>query len=280
MIKLIATDMDGTFLDNQGAFDKIRFERVLSALETHDIRFVVASGNGMGRLLKIFEGFENRLIFVAENGSHLYQNGQTLYRKPLESSLIQETLNYLEDRVKDYCFMLSNDEWIYMAEGANQPFDHQLIIAKEQMEAFLSRIRYVPDLSDLLAQGSFYKMGMWIPEEQLGEVVTAFNRFFAGKLVAVTSGYGSIDILPEGIHKAWGLKRVLDHLNVNPSQVMAFGDSDNDKEMLELVGHSYAVENATERIKSVAKHQIASHDTGAVLTTIEAYLVAVEREKK
>ncbi|MFN8648511.1 HAD hydrolase family protein [Streptococcus sp.] len=59
-IKLIATDMDGTFLDERGSFDRQRFERVLTELEERKIPFVVASGNGMGRLLRIFKGFEDR----------------------------------------------------------------------------------------------------------------------------------------------------------------------------------------------------------------------------
>ena len=59
-IKLVATDMDGTFLDERGSFDRQRFEKVLTELEQRDIPFVVASGNGMGRLLRIFKGFEDR----------------------------------------------------------------------------------------------------------------------------------------------------------------------------------------------------------------------------
>lgn len=272
MIKLIATDMDGTFLDGQGTFDKVRFERVLTALEERDIPFVVASGNGMGRLQKIFEGFEHRLRFVADNGGHIYQRGQTLYRQAIEPSVLQAVLAYLQDKAKDYCFMMGNDEHIYMAKGAPRPFDGQLVITKEQLEAFLNRISYVSDLSSLVEKETFYKMGMWVPEEQLDAVVRDFNQAFSGKLVAVTTGYSGIDILPEGLHKASGLQQVMKTLNIESHQVMAFGDNDNDKEMLEMAGYSYAVENATERIKSIAKYHIASHDTGSVLSTIETFL--------
>lgn len=272
MIKLIATDMDGTFLDGQGTFDKERFDRVLTTLEARQIPFVVASGNGMSRLLNIFDGFADRLLFVAENGGHIYQKGQTLYREPLKASLIQEVLDYLGNRVRDHCFMMGNDEHIYMAEGAPRPFDGQLVITKEQLEAFLSRISHVPDLASLLAREPFYKMGMWVPKEQIDGVVADFNQAFSGQLVAVMSGYGGIDILPEGIHKAWGLKRLMTSMGIEAHQLMAFGDGDNDQEMLAMAGYSYAVANATEGTKAVAKFQIPAHDTGSVLSTIEAYL--------
>ncbi|WP_192872385.1 HAD hydrolase family protein, partial [Streptococcus suis] len=48
MIKLIATDMDGTFLDGEGSFDRQRFAAILAQLAERKIPFVIASGNGIG----------------------------------------------------------------------------------------------------------------------------------------------------------------------------------------------------------------------------------------
>lgn len=44
-IKVIATDMDGTFLDDKGSYDKERFRQILDAMAARDMHFVVASGN-------------------------------------------------------------------------------------------------------------------------------------------------------------------------------------------------------------------------------------------
>ena len=56
------------------------------------------------------------------------------------------------------------------------------------------------------------------------------------------------------------LERLLDHLDQKrDSFVMAFGDSGNDIEMLEMAGHSYAVANAEEAVKAVAKHLAPTH---------------------
>ena len=271
-IKLIATDMDGTFLDERGSFDRQRFEKVLTELEHRDIPFVVASGNGMGRLLRIFKGFEDRLTFVAENGGHIYQKGQTLYRQTLPVPLIREVMDFLQDGVKDCCFMLAHDEKIYMAQGARQPFEDLEAIEPAQMAAFLKRITYLPDIKAFPEQEVFYKMGLWVPEPRVPQLVTAFNQAFSGKLNAVTSGYGSIDLMPAGIHKAWGLQRVMDPLGIDPSQVMAFGDNDNDIEMLDLARYSFAVDNASPAAKAAARFHIPHHSQGSVLTSIEHYL--------
>ena len=53
---------------------------------------------------------------------------------------------------------------------------------------------------------------------------------------------------------------------------MAFGDSGNDIEMLEMAGHSYAVANAEEAVKAVAKHLATTHQEGGVYQVIEEYL--------
>ncbi|HFI0037594.1 TPA: Cof-type HAD-IIB family hydrolase [Streptococcus suis] len=274
MIKLIATDMDGTFLDGQGSFDRKRFSRVLEKLEEKQIPFVIASGNGMGRLLQLCQGFEDRLIFVADNGAHVYLNGKTMIRRAIQQEEVEAILHFFEGRWADVCLMLSNEENIYMQAGAGLPFEGtDLPIEPAQMAAFQSRVTYLDDLSAYPISEPIYKVGLWVPEARVESITEGFNQAFQGNLVAVTSGYGSIDILPQGIHKAWGLEQVLTCLDIEPEQVMAFGDSDNDIEMLNYVGYSYAMENATDKVKAVAKYMAPSHLEAGVLQVIEEHIV-------
>lgn len=271
-IKLVATDMDGTFLDERGSFDRARFERILSGLEDRQIPFVVASGNGMERLLKLFEGFEDRIIFVAANGAHLYEKGMTKVQKTLSLQAIDAILNYYKGRLTDYCIMLGTETSIYMQEGAVRPFDGHTSIEPQQLEAFLKRISFLPDLTHYPKTRTVYKAGLWVKEELVDDVVARFNQQFLGEMEAVTSGYGSIDILPAGIHKAWGLEQILKELAIRPEEVLAFGDSDNDLELLSYAGYSYAMANAHERVKRAAKYQAPSHREAGVMTVIEELL--------
>ncbi len=272
-IKLIATDMDGTLLDGRGGFDRQRFAHILNQLEDRGIPFVIASGNGMERLLQLCKGFEDRLIFVADNGAHVYAKGQTRIRKFLDSEVLEDILAYFRGSWGEVCLMLSNDRTIYMQEGANQPYaGTDLPIEPKQMAAFLNKVHFLQDLSQLPLGTTIYKAGLWLPEHRVEEVTSAFNQAFAGRLTAVTSGYGSIDILPVGIHKAWGLHQVQDSLGVTMEQTMAFGDSDNDIEMLAEVGYSYAMENATRRVKAVSKYRAPHHLEAGVFQVIEEFL--------
>ncbi|HFI0733442.1 TPA: Cof-type HAD-IIB family hydrolase [Streptococcus suis] len=273
MIKLIATDMDGTFLDGNGQIDRARFSAILDQLDARDIPFVIASGNGMDRLLKLCQGFEDRLIFVSDNGARVVEKGETRVRHMLDRDLVAAILDYFRGSWGEVCLMLANDQTIFMQEGANQPFaGSDLPIAPEQMQAFLDKVTFLADLSQLPAEQPIYKAGIWVEEGKVEVLTSAFNRAFEGRLTAVTSGYGSIDILPVGIHKAWGIEQVIQPLGITMAQVMAFGDSDNDLEMLAQAGYSYAMENATNRVKAVAKYRAPSHLDSGVLQVIEEFL--------
>lgn len=137
IVRLIATDMDGTFLDGQGNFDRERFSRVLDQLDQKKIPFVIASGNGIGRLLQLCQGFEDRLIFVADNGAHVYQNGKTVIRRAIQQVEVEAILHFFKGRWGDVCLMLSNDGNIYMQAGAGMPFaGTDLPIELAQMAAF------------------------------------------------------------------------------------------------------------------------------------------------
>ncbi|HEM4128527.1 TPA: HAD family hydrolase [Streptococcus suis] len=269
-VRLVATDMDGTFLDGQGNFDRERFAWILDKLEERAIPFVIASGNGIGRLLQLFKGFEERLIFVADNGSHVYQAGKTIIRRSIQQEEIRAVLDYFKGRWAEVCLMLSTEKDIYMQAGAGMPFEGTgLPIDPAQMAAFQSRVKYLDDLSAYPTFEPIYRLGLWVPEAQVDKITEEFNQAFHGQLVAVTSGYGSVDILPQGIHKAWGLEQVLTNLAITPDQVMAFGDSDNDIELLAYVGVSYAMENATDKVKAVAKYMAPSHLEAGVLQVLE-----------
>ena len=86
-------------------------------------------------------------------------------------------------------------------------------------------MQFVDELtSDLF--GGVLKMSMVVGEERLNSVLEEINDLFDGHVRAVSSGYGCIDILQAGIHKAWGLEELLKRWDLNPQQIMAFGDSE------------------------------------------------------
>ena len=115
-------------------------------------------------------------------------------------------------------------------------------------------------------------MSMVVGEERLSSVLEEINDLFDGHVRAVSSGYGCIDILQAGIHKAWGLGRITQALGFEPRQIMAFGDSENDVEMLEMAGIAYAMENADDKAKAVATALAPANSQGGVYQVLENWL--------
>lgn len=62
-----------------------------------------------------------------------------------------------------------------------------------------------------------------------------------------------IEIIKSGLHKAVGLKRASDYFQIPPDRIIAFGDEDNDLEMLDYAGKGIAMGNAIDKLKTVAK---------------------------
>lgn len=74
-IKLVAVDIDGTFVRSDYTYDIPRFKRILSIMKDVGCRFVVASGNQYYQLRDLFPGYADELSFVAENGAFVKDRG-------------------------------------------------------------------------------------------------------------------------------------------------------------------------------------------------------------
>ncbi|EOG28087.1 HAD hydrolase, family IIB [Enterococcus faecium EnGen0313] len=130
-----------------------------------------------------------------------------------------------------------------------------------------NRLEWVADFAEV--QDKILKFAPTMPVEKTEFYVELFREKLAGLLVPTSSGHGSVDLILSECHKTFGLKMLVERLGINPDQCVAFGDGGNDIEMLEYCGLSYAMDNATEAVKQVAKHQCPSNDEDGVLVTLD-----------
>ncbi len=79
MIKLMATDMDGTWLNSKKEYDHEKFEQIMKLAKEQGVKFVIASGNQYENLLTRFpKEYLNQLYFVAENGAYVLKGREIL----------------------------------------------------------------------------------------------------------------------------------------------------------------------------------------------------------
>ena len=269
-IKVIATDMDGTLLDSRGQLDLPRLEKILNRLDQRGVRFVIATGNEVHRMRQLLGHLAERVVLVVANGARIFEHNKLIQAQTWDDAMVDRTLAHFKGRECQDQFVVTAMNGGFVKEGtAFTELDK--FMTPEMIEKFYQRMHFVNEFDSKLF-GGVLKMSMVVGEERLDPVLQEINDLFDGHVRAVSSGYGCIDILQDGIHKAWGLEELLKRWNLKPEQIMAFGDSENDIEMLELAGISYAMENAEESVKEVATEVAPANSQAGVYRVLENWL--------
>ena len=269
-IRVIATDMDGTLLDPKGQLDLPRLEKILDKLDQCDIRFVIATGNEVHRMRQLLGHLAERVVLVVANGARIFENNELIQAQTWDDAMVDRALAHFKGRECQDQFVVTAMNGGFVKEGTVFT-ELDKFMTPEMIEKLYQRTNFVDEFDSKLF-GGVLKMSMVVGEERLDSVLQEVNDLFNGHVRAVSSGYGCIDILQDGIHKAWGLVELLKRWNLKPEQIMAFGDSENDIEMLELAGISYAMENAEEAVKRVATKVAPANSQAGVYKVLENWL--------
>lgn len=261
MIRLIATDMDGTFLDDKGQFDMERLKHLLAQFREKGIYFAVASGRGILSLDKLFHEVRDDMIFIAENGSLVEFQGKDLYEATMPREFYLKVFDKLKESPfvninellltgKKGCYVLDTVDPTYLSFSAN----------------YNENIQKVADFSEITDE--IFKFTTNFSEETVADGEAWVNENVAG-VKAMTTGYKSIDIVLDYVDKGVALVELAKKLGLEMDQVMAFGDNLNDLHMMQVVGHPIAPENARPEILAVAKEVIGHHAAQSVMTYME-----------
>ena len=269
-IRVIATDMDGTLLDPKGQLDLPRLEKILDKLDQCDIRFVIATGNEVHRMRQLLGHLADRVVLVVANGARIFENNELIQAQTWDDAMVDKALGHFKGRECQDQFVVTAMNGGFVKKGTVFT-ELDKFMTPEMIEKLYQRMNFVDEFDSSLF-GGVLKMSMVVGEERLDSVLQEVNDLFDGRVRAVSSGYGCIDILQDGIHKAWGLVELLKRWNLKPEQIMAFGDSENDIEMLELAGISYAMENAEEAVKEIATKVAPANSQAGVYKVLENWL--------
>ena len=269
-IKIIATDMDGTLLDPRGQLDLPRLEKILDKLDQRGVRFVIATGNEVHRMRQLLGHLAERVVLVVANGARIFENNELIQAQTWDDAMVDRALAHFKGRECQDQFVVTAMNGGFVKKGTVFT-ELDKFMTPEMIEKLYQRMNFVDEFDSNLF-GGVLKMSMVVGEERSESVLQEINDLFDGHVRAVSSGYGCIDILQDGIHKAWGLVELLKRWNLKPEQIMAFGDSENDIEMLELAGISYAMENAEEAVKRVATKVAPANSQACVYKVLENWL--------
>ena len=264
MLQMIATDMDGTLMDEQGEVDHERLSRILDQLDQRGIPFVIATGNGYSRMAHVLGDLKDRVTLVLANGARILEKGKLIRECSWPEELVQEVLQYLEGREEELHLVVSSLSGGYAKKGTEFPLLEQLM-TPELAAAFYKRMRFVDDLVHEHGE-QVLKLSVVTETKKVEDFVQELREKFGERLLP------AIDILQPGVNKATAIQFLEERWGVDGGHLMAFGDSQNDLEMLELATYSYAMENADPHARQAARYTAPSHQNHGVYEVIEAYL--------
>jgi len=261
-IKMIVTDLDGTFYHKDLSYDKKRFDRLYEKMKANDIRFVVASGNQYYQLISFFDHPEE-LTFISENGGYIVKEGQEIFSVGIQRDTYDKIVDVLAKYPEiDVNIVCGKKSAYVLNEMSDELFD---IFIK-----YFPKMVRVADFHEVDDQ--IIKFALMTSEEKVDEIAAALNQTVDETLDVVTSGHGCIDLIVSGVHKGHALEKLMDIWNIKAEEVMAFGDAANDREMLLKAGYGFVMANGTEEMKQIiGRVAPLSNEEDGELAIIEEY---------
>lgn len=249
--------MDGTFLDSTMRYDIKRFERIYQHMKENDVLFVVASGNQYFQLKSFFPNLDDEIAYVAENGAMVIDRNSLIHIGAFNPHDVEEILALIEEKNLKHVIQCT-PTMAYVIQ------DEPMI---EMAKKYYHHLKEISDFHTI--NEPTIKFNLNFEESLTDELVDLFNTKFEGRIKAVSSGHGNLDLITQSTSKAEGLKKLAASRNISAEEVVSFGDGGNDVDMLVWSGQSYAMENAPDRIKAIAKSHAPSNNEAGVLVILE-----------
>lgn len=252
LIRLIASDMDGTLLDDHSEVPPETYDLIL-ALREKGVHFAASSGRRFDRLCQFFAPVRDKMDFVAANGAQVYVDGELVDREVF-SHLGIRRLAKTVGKFESLHMALFDDEKSFLLDDEDK-FVRE--IDKDLPNA--ERIWYLPG-----PDVSILKISIYCEDGHVMDYAYALSRELGDEFLFAPSGTHWIDALQRGVNKATGIEQVMAHHGITRGEVMAFGDSMNDYEIIRFVGTGCAMANGRPALKAVANRVIGYNYDQAV----------------
>ena len=234
MIKLIATDVDGTLVKDGTMQIDPEYMTVIKELVQKGIIFAVCSGRQFISERKLFAPIKDQLC-----------------------RMVQEQMPHCD------CFVATPD--YCLAEDAGSRMFHWL------RDSYGYDIREAERLSDIPEQ-NIIKFTVYHKSACEEMCAPLFTPAWKDKAQLAAAGKEWIDCNPLGANKGTAIEFVQKHFGISPEETCTFGDNLNDIEMLQNAGRSYAVANAREEVIAAAKDTCAPYWENGVLQILKTFL--------
>ena len=277
-IKAIAMDIDGTLTNDQKVISPRTREKLLAAQES-GIKLILASGRpawGLHALAQELDLQNHDGLLVAFNGAHVVdaQTDEVLFDQAMPADELHRLIDHLRNFDVIPIISLGRDLhvedsyrcMITLRDGS------QMNIVKYERDACDLKIREVESLHEVV---DAYPVDKLLTAGDPAYLQAHYEEMYA-PFTQTLSGMFTADWYFEytapGIDKARALEGALPKLGIDASEVVSFGDGQNDKSMIEWAGTGVAMGNAVEEVKAVAQMVTANNNEDGIAVALDKLL--------
>jgi Cof subfamily protein (haloacid dehalogenase superfamily) len=261
-IKAIAVDLDGTLLTSESKISAITLQTLRYVID-RGIHVVVATGRSIPSAMGFIEEINTRFPAIFYNGACIHDpvSHLDLYHTTHSPEISRTIIDLsLSSTAPLQAFI---DHTLYCTEvGSTASY-------VEPESWSIGKIIDFSMLQDPIHLTKALFIGDFSETERIRKEL--HQRY--GELVhTVYSHEHYFEVLPTGATKGTALQRLMERYHIGPHEVLAFGDADNDREMLQWARYGYAMDNAHDSVKSIAVGTAAHHDADGVAHKIQEFL--------
>lgn len=261
MIKLIASDMDGTLLSGSKELPPDFFE-TLSRLKEKNVRFVAASGRSYVTLYRNFRPRPDELDYICDNGAFVVMDGGVASSSPLPREGLRELVRACET-LPDVQAVLCGLKGTYHLASSEE--------FMENIRMYYVNHRQVEDLAQVDDQ--IFKVAICDLNGPENGAKSFLDEKFGGQFDMPVTGPLWMDVMNLGVNKGQALKKIQEKLDISPEETMCFGDFMNDAELLDQAYYSFAMANAHPDLAARSRFRALSNDQNGVMEAIREYVL-------
>lgn len=244
-ITLVATDLDGTLLNNEKKVTPATRE-AMKQLKNHGILFGIASGRPVesGQILVKDWGLESDISFlIGMNGGVIYdmRTKEKDQFHLMDGNLILEIMEHFKDMDVIFQVMVGNDRYVNRSTEATRA--HAKLFGENEI---------LVDLEQFVKNRKVNKLILYLDPKDMEAVKARAATFSNPNYTSFATADNLYEYVDPAINKGFGIEKICEHFGITPEHVVAFGDASNDREMLKYVGCGVAMKNASDDVKEIA----------------------------
>lgn len=262
MIKLIITDLDGTFLNRDGDYNRARFPQIKRLMQQQGVAFALCTGKQCERVEELFGEQVRDFWILGDSATRIKHDGEYVYQSLIKNALGREIIATLEAVNSEPVIIACTPYGAYVKTS----------IAPEMLAKVKMSYAHVVQV-DTFAEVAydFVKISLFDIKGRCPQIKPHLADFF-DKAYIVVSEDAWIDIADVGVHKGHTVEILQQRLGVSQDETMVFGDGLNDIELMTRAAWSFAMRNAFDETKQAARYITGSNEEDAVMSTIEQML--------